>query len=351
MEKKKFNQTMECFKMLAAIFVVMLHYPFPGRIGTTINCLARFAVPMFFAVSGYFSYGVNGSRMAKRIIHILKLNIVGTVIYALWYVYVLMKIGNVNIPDLLEMKLSPTNIVKWLFINVNPFAGHMWYLSALLTCYILLWVYAKFFDGKKINYTPLYVVGFCLMTLQFVLSTCSATAGMNVPYLVYRNGLLFGLPMMILGVFINEHGDRITENFKLTPVKSFAVMILGAILSLLQWKGLGKTEMPVGALVTVVFLMLFMSSHPQVPFLGKYFGGVIRHFGNVSLMVYISHILFGNMIVLFSAENEKILAIREDGYLNPIAIILLSVLAGVIYALLLFCFNKVKKLIFKETQL
>jgi hypothetical protein len=94
-----------------------------------------------------------------------------------------------------------------------------------------------------------------------------------------------------------------------------------------------------------------MSAHPQVPFFGKYFDGIIRQFGNISLMVYISHILFGNMIVLFSAENENILAIRENGYLNPIAILLLSTFAGIIYALLLFCFNKVKMLIFKENKL
>lgn len=336
--------------MIAALFVVMLHYPFPGREGTIVNCLARFAVPMFFAVSGYFNYGVDGNRIAKRAKHILRLNIVGTVMYVLWYIYVLMKIGNINIPEVLKLKLSPVNIVKWLFINVNPFAGHMWYLSALLTAYILLWAYAKFFEGRKISYTPLYIVGICLMSLHFVLSTGSILAGMTVPYLVYRNGLLLGLPMMIFGIFVNEHGDRIVENFRLTSVKSFALMIAGAFLSLLQWKAFGKAEMPVGAFVTVVFLMLFMAHNPQVPVLGKWLGGVMRHMGNVSLAVYITHILFGNMIVLFSAENEKILAIKENGYLNPIAIMLLSVLAGIIYALLSSCFNKVKKLIFKETQ-
>lgn len=54
------NQTLECCRILAAVFVVFLHVPFPGTVGKTVNCLARFAVPLFFAISGWFSYGAEG---------------------------------------------------------------------------------------------------------------------------------------------------------------------------------------------------------------------------------------------------------------------------------------------------
>ena len=45
------NLSLECFKLLAACFVVFLHIPFPGTFGQLTVCLSRFAVPLFFAVS------------------------------------------------------------------------------------------------------------------------------------------------------------------------------------------------------------------------------------------------------------------------------------------------------------
>lgn len=49
------NQAMECFKMIAAVLVVILHVPFPGKWGGIVTCLANFAVPVFFAITGYFN--------------------------------------------------------------------------------------------------------------------------------------------------------------------------------------------------------------------------------------------------------------------------------------------------------
>ena len=50
------NQAMECFKMVAAIFVVFLHVPFPGKTEGWMLILANSAVPLFFAITGYFKY-------------------------------------------------------------------------------------------------------------------------------------------------------------------------------------------------------------------------------------------------------------------------------------------------------
>lgn len=67
------NQTLECCRILAAVFVVFLHVPFPGTVGKTVNCLARLAVPLFFAISGWFSYGAEGRKLLRRMGRILLL--------------------------------------------------------------------------------------------------------------------------------------------------------------------------------------------------------------------------------------------------------------------------------------
>lgn len=343
MEKRKLNQTMELCKMIAAIFIVFLHYPFLGTFGKAVNCLSRFAVPVFFAISGYFSYGVDSNRFVKRIKHILKLNIISTLVYVLWSVIAVQRAGNVSVTEMLEMKLSAANIVKWLFINVNPFAGHLWYLAAILTCYVILWAYAGFYEGKQINYTPLYILGFTLILLHLLFSTVATASKMSVPYFVYRNALLFGLPMVVLGIFVREYGERIVNNFKLNGVKTIILITVGSALSLLQWKGLGKIEMPVGALITVVALMLFMSTQSEIPFVGKHLYGLFSHFGNISLIMYICHILIGNVIKTYSADSAFLMKIAENGNLFPCAILIFSILAGVIFDIFSTLIKNVKK--------
>ena len=51
---KKRNQIVDVFKIVSAIFVVFLHFPFPGYLGKAVFSIARFAVPFFFIVSGYY---------------------------------------------------------------------------------------------------------------------------------------------------------------------------------------------------------------------------------------------------------------------------------------------------------
>lgn len=39
---------------IACLAVITIHIGFPGTIGVIVNVIARFAVPLFFIVSGFF---------------------------------------------------------------------------------------------------------------------------------------------------------------------------------------------------------------------------------------------------------------------------------------------------------
>ena len=49
------NTTLELMKLLASYAVVFIHVLFYGRFGIIVDAIARFAVPFFFLVSGFFS--------------------------------------------------------------------------------------------------------------------------------------------------------------------------------------------------------------------------------------------------------------------------------------------------------
>lgn len=62
------NRTFDLFKWAAALFVLLLHVPFPGDVGGTVRMFARWAVPFFFMVSGYFTYGAVQRQDAGRLL-------------------------------------------------------------------------------------------------------------------------------------------------------------------------------------------------------------------------------------------------------------------------------------------
>ena len=66
--KQQKNATLELIKLLASYMVVFIHISFYGEIGVAVNALARFAVPFFFVISGFYSYKCTEEKIKKRIV-------------------------------------------------------------------------------------------------------------------------------------------------------------------------------------------------------------------------------------------------------------------------------------------
>lgn len=47
------NQFMDICRLGAVLLAVFIYVPFPGTLGSGVNCLARLAAPFCFAASGY----------------------------------------------------------------------------------------------------------------------------------------------------------------------------------------------------------------------------------------------------------------------------------------------------------
>ena len=265
------NLSLECFKLLAACFVVFLHIPFPGAFGQWIICLSRFAVPLFFAVSGWFSFGASPEKLKKRFVHILLLEIFGDMLYISWRCLRDYLAGEslywclrYQIPDVQALKM-------WLFWNVDPFAGHLWYLSATCLCYLILWAFTRL--GRK-DYRPLYVTGFILLLWGFLMGEFSRFTGFRADYRICRSGLFTGLPVFFLGLFLRENREKL---------KTWGIPLLlsGIGLSILEWKTLGSYDLYIGAVMTAAGILLATSRRPGVPgWLTKAAAG----FGSVSVV-------------------------------------------------------------------
>lgn len=285
------NLTMECCKMIAAMFVVFIHAPFPGGAGTLAMALGRFAVPMFFAITGYFNYGAVSGQISRRLWHIVKLFAVALAMYIVWNCWMeglhsYREIMNYIIPDL-------SHLFSFLILHVHPFprAEHLWYLIALICVYCVFWLYTRFYDDGKVNYRGLYVGAFVLFVVYALFTVVLPMDSVDIPYRSYRNGWFSGIPMFALGIFLHEYQAQILSRFRLSAPKLIVLIFFGFLLTAAQWKSKLATDMPIGILVSTPAILLFCIQYPRLPFHNSWVDWVVGKFGSLSTTVYILHVM------------------------------------------------------------
>ena len=213
------NQTLDCIRMLACSLVVFAHVPFPGAVGEWISCLFRFAVPFFFAVSGYFSFGVTAGKLTGRLVYLLKLNLFAIGISLLCELAAAWGSGGDPVYTLREAVPTVGQLAKWVFLHVNPFGGHLWYLTAAAVCYGIAALYTGFFGEEAPDYKMLYTAGFFLFLLRFAGADMLAFGDVKLPYWLFRDGTFLGFPMFAMGMFLKQYESRILSGYRLTAGK------------------------------------------------------------------------------------------------------------------------------------
>ena len=222
------NQSMEVCKLIASVFVILIHVPLPGKLGSMMACVGRFAVPAFFAISGYFSYNVGWKRLNKRIIHIIWLNLAAIAVCLLWgCIHEYFQGDNILLYLRAKLDLKADAVATWFLVQVNPFSGHLWYLTAIFLCYCALWLYVRFFGKEPVNYTPLYIFSLSLLPFHIAMGEMALSVEFPVHHELVRNFLFFGLPMFSLGIFLRQYQERIFRNFNLNGWKLAGLIVLG----------------------------------------------------------------------------------------------------------------------------
>lgn len=349
-EEANENQAIECCRLVASLFVIFIHILLPNELGQIMDCLARFAVPFFFMISGYFAYHVSSKTILKRILRICKLNLFATLVYVVWGYGRERYLCNMSVFTYLARTFSMKKLAEWVFLNGNPAMDHLWYLTAITVCLLAYWIYIRLSGEKSANYSPLYIVSVVLFVFHVAFGVNAMAVGINVPTKLYRNALFFGMPIFSLGIFLHEYQEIIVNAFNLTTWKLIMLIAFGIVLSLLQWAGIEKAEMPVGMLLVVVALMLLLLANPHV------FGGsrgakcIISRLGRLSTGIYIMHPLWDLIYTLFCQQRMLVMFPNKEGYLHPFIIAAVSLIMGSLYEVILFLIGCVKKHFFAKNS-
>lgn len=332
--KPQKNQTMELAKMVAAVMVVLVHVPFPGRVGRLLELVARFAVPMFLVITGYFNYGANAATIARRLRYILKLTLFASLFYACSNALNAWLMGNPVSEFLAWNSVIPRipALTRWLVFQLNPFSEHLWYLSAAVLCYCLLWVWVSFQGEKSIDYRTLYLVGSFFGVLLLYCAVILPWTGSGATVHTYRNGWLTGIPMFTLGIFLHEYQDTLRKNLHLTDTVLILLILLGQGISLCEWISGFAGEMTLGVLILVPSLVLLMSRHPQLPVQTPWLNALVNRMRSLSTAVYILHCSFiwvyGRF---FQGFFLSLLGTNGESWLRPILLLLITMLAALVW--------------------
>lgn len=341
MESRR-NAYISILKLISACFVVFIHIRFPGSFGDGINCVARFAVPVFLLISGYYSYGADVDVLKKRLKKIVLLMILSYGVYFLWDVFRAL-VKHENLMEYCARMFTVESMARFVFMGENPFSAHLWYLSAMALVYAVMIEYKRFYiRSDKTNYLPLYIVAVCGFMFQIAFGVKALGVGMDVDYMIYRYCLFFALPIFALGLFMHEHRERIMESYRFTHTKAVSLILLGFILSLIQWFGIGKVEMPLGMFLVIIHLFLLAINGDTAKAHSHTVMALIGCTEICSTVVYIIHPMVNSIVGVLRCQVPLFHAIREMGNVYPLFVMLASVLIGYCIAFTIYCIRQAR---------
>ena len=264
--------------------VVFIHIPFCGQLGTGVDALARFAVPFFFFVSGYYSYRIPCEKIKNRIRNILSLLMLSMTSYTAFEIIKLLKYDRVELVTFFEKYTELSTYTEFLIFNVPVHFGHLWYLLAVLYVYIIFYFVTMFHVKEKIIFT----VSCSFLLLNLVLGEGLALFGIVLPLSLLRNFVTMGIPFFALGLFVRKH------EHKFHSVPNYVIPLLiatGALESVISAFLFGKNELYVGSLLVLCAMICMFIKRADIKL-----PSFLTALEGCSTYIYIFHIMISTVI-------------------------------------------------------
>ena len=332
MEQKK-NQTLELLKLLAAYMVVFIHVPFYGVFGSTANALARFAVPLFFLVSGFFSYNITPKKIGKRILHIFSLMIFAILLYEVYKTVLFLGRGDPQgLAEYFSIYTDPVMWVKLFTLN-QPFHGnYIWYLPALIYVYFSHYLCIVL----KIKDKVIFIVSFVLLVIHIILAEGLLIFDFRIPESVIRNFLLMGLPFYGMGLMARKYEERLQR----TPMPvAMGILVFGIAATLLSRMFIGKNELYLGSVFVLIALVIVFIRFKDV----KY-PKALTELAECSTYIYIMHILVRDtLLILYPLCGLDYGSSVSLQMLHPLAVCLITTVFAYLFILMLRLIHTMKK--------
>lgn len=309
------NEKLDIVKAFACIGVIIMHCSFPGTLGKCINYLFKFAVPIFFMISGYFLNKNDLSKKLKyKILKTMKLLIIAELFYLIFNL-VLSFFGIIQIDDLL---LKSNDIIINVFTGTF-FNGTLWFLYSLLYSYIIIYI----FRNTMIKRRRIFIISLFLLVLHIIVRIILKSIDIY-DVRIFRSCILYGLPFMMIGYYFNSQKGKLVQ---LSLSKTSIIFMCGYILSLLEYFVFKQSlDFYFGTIISSIVLFVYCISNKEL--IKNKITSLLCFIGEkLSMYVYIIHLA---VITLVSFISKNIIYL----YLKPILAIIVSLILSYIYYLL-----------------
>ena len=347
-KKNDRNTTLNLFEFIAACLIIFIHIHFPDPFGTLINGLARFGVPLFFTVSGFYLIKPDmdkdalRKKLKSRIFRVSKLLIFSFIIY-----FILGMITSVfgstsqGIVEYLKSTFSWKSILLLIVCN-NPLVQTVnWFMIALIYSYLIIYIFASLFLHKDwIKYLLsgllLFWIAFRMIVCQFNLSLFGIDLSNRV---LYGNWFANGLLFINFGMILNKYKDKLANiSYKvLIPLLIICLIVQPLELYIFDYKLHYVISYFIGNILCVFTIIALSIKNPNILSNSKF----INQKGNYTMFIYIFHPAIIT-IVNFAIKKLGLESNVLISWIAPIIVLILAVASAMIFNKLL-CFIKDKR--------
>lgn len=304
------NTNIDAVRAIACVFVVFVHCVMPGKAGEYMMYFARFAVPFFLLVSGWFAYMGNTEQALqvarRKLADTGKLVGITAALYTVW--------------NSLNCLISGRSVFAWItsYFNVGSLINLLVFNRAVffnsITYYLLMMIYVY------VIYMWLVKRGWMGKTKWFIGIALAANyylhAFLHQSWYYSGNFLLTGLPFFFLGYQLHSYysGKKIPVN------KLMALPAVGLLLTYVESSHLGDVYCYIGSMITAVSLLLLCLGAENQPLLNN-----LSDFGRrYSVYILILHCGIRDTLNILVPNSGS----RQFQTLMPFAAIAISVLIG-----------------------
>ena len=332
------NKSVYTLEGLACICVIFIHCKFPNELGRIIDFFSRFAVPVFFIISGYFTYSANIEKLKNKSMKLLKMLILCIFIYfIILHIQEFLINEHYNFFEINKKIFNIKNLITFIVLNrTSAIIPHLWFIAALIYCYIFRIMTMNKKLEKTYKYIPfLLVINYIIAILSNIITNGESTNA------IIRNWLMMGLPFYIIGFYIRKNKDKYI-NIKNIKLIIIAILGLGIIMieriMINQLKYELFLDLYIGNIVFTISIFILAINNPNL-FNCKFLSKIGEKY---SLYIYLIHYAIIRIINVIEIKGK--ISINE--YAKPIIVFIIAYVISILIAR--FKNNKFKMKIYKN---
>lgn len=325
------NNSIDFWKFIAAIGVILVHVPLDGPLGNIFTSIGICGVAFFYIISGYACYGDKEEMCPKIRKRLLRNGLITLITIAVYFIFCLIqKKQNHEYNWWIRQFRQPRTYIRMFFLGDFEmlYNSALWFMIALLWAYLIFYLIARFNLKKAaIITTPFFLL------IRFIVD--SYVNSFNASWHISANLIVGALPVMLLGYVIADKKERLIQLPDFALILSSLLLAAGMFITV-NFK-IGKIDISqIFKTLCAASLFILCLKKPSLPFIKP-----LAKLGREdSLYIYLFHFL----VIIILADRLQPLKIIGHTFVCPLplAVIIVSVLAARIISITV---NLIKKLV------